>query len=286
VNFNKDVRLGGLAAKFAGSIPVVWSVGLDITSDSWANRQLTPHLIDSVIVPSESLKRQITARGYIGGEMVSVIPIGIPDDPRAVRSSESAQALRSELNLPPDVSIAVTVARFVDQKGHTILIDALPEIVARIPDMRFLFLGDGPLAPVIRSRAAALGVTDYLIFGGMRDDIVPAVAGSDMMIHPSVEEPFGIALLEGMRGGLPIVASAVGGIPEVAGGSEGMILVEPRNPQALASAVIATLTDPNRAAVMGQKNRQRFEEYFTTRIMIDRVENVFVRITEMAPHHG
>lgn len=286
VNFNKDVRLGGLAAKLAGSIPVVWSVGLDITSSSWTNRKLTPRLIDSVIVPSESLKRQITARGYIDRGKVSVIPIGIEDDSRAMKSSEAARKLRSELNLSAETLIAVTVGRFVEQKGHAILIDALPDIVARIPNARFLFLGDGPLAPVIRSRAAALGVLDYLIFGGMRDDVMPALSGSDMMIHPSIEEPFGIALLEGMRSGLPIVASAVGGIPEVAGEGECMTLVEPRNPQALAKAVVATLADSGRAEGMGLIGRRRFEHHFTVRTMIDRIEDCFIRTTEAAPHNG
>jgi glycosyltransferase involved in cell wall biosynthesis len=275
VNFTKDIRLGGLAARFGGRAQVVWSVGLDITKDSWAHRALTPRLIDSVIVPSESLKQQITARGYIRPEIVTVIPVGIPDNPAAVKSAEAVKAVRERFKLPPDATVAVTVGRFVEQKGHITLIDAIPELDRQWPNLYYLFLGDGPLQPVLKSRAEALGVLDKLRFAGMLDDTSEIVAGADLMIHPSIEEPFGIAILEGMRAGLPIVASEVGGIPEVVGTLGGAILVEPRNPSALASAVIDILGDKARAEEMSRRNRSRFVEHFTVSTMIDRVERQF-----------
>ncbi|HKK21406.1 MAG TPA: glycosyltransferase family 4 protein, partial [candidate division Zixibacteria bacterium] len=78
VNFNKDVRLGGLAALFNGNTRVAWSLGLNITSDSVAHRFLTPRLISGVIVPSQALKNEVAASGYIEPDSVEVIPIGIP----------------------------------------------------------------------------------------------------------------------------------------------------------------------------------------------------------------
>ncbi len=80
VNFNKDLRLGGLAAKLEGAAKVIWSAGLDITKDNLIHRFLTPKLMDGAIVPSESLKRQIIRHGYIDPDLVQVIPIGIPDE--------------------------------------------------------------------------------------------------------------------------------------------------------------------------------------------------------------
>jgi glycosyltransferase involved in cell wall biosynthesis len=286
VNFTKDIRLGGLAARWSGSARVVWSVGLDITKDSWSHRWFTPKLIDSVIVPSESLKHQVTALGYIRPDMVAVIPVGIDDLPDALKSPEAASSIRAQYKLPDDAIIAVTVGRFVEQKGHVTLIDALPDIIRRAPNIRLLFLGNGPLESAIRSRADALGVDRNIVFGGMRDDVAPIVAGADLMIHPSIEEPFGIAILEGMRAGLPIVASNVGGIPEVVGSTGGARLVEPRNPSTLADAVVEVVSDQAMAREMGARNRRRFVERFSVDTMIDRVEARFKFICQAEPQRG
>jgi glycosyltransferase involved in cell wall biosynthesis len=286
VNFNKDIRLGGLAARWRGATKVVWSLGVDLTKDSFSHRWLTPRLVDAVIVPSESLRRLVMASGYVKPELVSVIPIGIEDRQEAIVSTYAAVTLRKGFQCPADSVVAITVGRLVEEKGHTTLIDALPLILQLVPNLYCIFLGSGPLEQDLRTRASALGISDHLVFGGTVDAVAPLIAGADLMVHPSVADTFGISLLEGMRGGLPIVASAVGGIPEVAGESEGMILVETRNPQALASAVIATLTNPARAAVMGQKNRQRFEECFSVDTMIDRVEARFRSVCQAEPQHG
>ena len=286
VNFTKDIRLGGLAARWRGPTKVIWSVGLDITKDSFSHRWFTPKLVDAVIVPSESLKRQITALEYVRPEYVRVIPIGIEESDEAVATSAAGVSLRKMFRLPPDAIVAVTVGRLVEQKGHATLIDALPAILQKAPHLFCLFLGDGPLEPHLRARATALGVTQHLVFGGMVDDVAPVIAGSDLMIHPSVEEPFGIALLEGMRAGLPIVASHVGGIPEVVGIEGGARLVEAGNPSALAGAVTDMLEDREDMRRAGEKNRQRFLAHFLLARMIDSVESAFRAIAQVEPQHG
>ena len=286
VNFTKDIRLGGLAARWAGAAKVVWSVGLDITKNTFAHRWLTPKLIDGVVVPSDSLKRQITALGYIRPESVSVVPIGIEDTEGTVVSPVVAAEIRIKLKLPSESIIAVTVGRFVEQKGHTTLIDALPTMLQSSPDLYCLFIGSGPLEEDLRARAEALGVLQHVVFGGMVDDVTPFIAGADLMIHPSVEEPFGIAVLEGMRASLPIVASNVGGIPEVVGSGGGTKLVEARNPSELAGAVTSLVRDRAKMRKSGELNRQRFIEKFSLQVMIDRVESAFSRITSMELHRG
>jgi glycosyltransferase involved in cell wall biosynthesis len=286
VNFNKDIRLGGLAARWSGATKVVWSVGLNITKDSLFHRWFTPKLVDAVIVPSESLKRQITALKYVRPEMVSVIPIGIKDFSEAVASTAAAVNLRKRFQLPSDAIVAVTVGRFVEQKGHATLIDALPLILQKVPNLFCMFLGDGRLEPGLRARATALGVAQHLVFGGMVDDVASVIAGADLMIHPSLEEPFGIAILEGMRAGLPIIASHVGGIFEVVGVDSGARLVEARNPAALANAVMSMLEDPLKMRRDGEKGRRRFLDHFVFGKMIERVESVFRTIAQAEPQHG
>ncbi|MEW6049453.1 MAG: glycosyltransferase family 4 protein [Candidatus Zixiibacteriota bacterium] len=269
-NFNKDIRLAGLARSIGGRHRVIWSAGLDITKNTVVHRWLTPRLIDRVFVPSQSLKNQITRHGYIMPETVDVIPIGIDDLNGSLRNGVAYRNLRSRYNLRTDAVVGVTVARLVEQKGHRFLIDALPAIVAAQPLFKLLLLGSGPLEQALRERAEALRMLDHLIFAGMLDSVSETLAGCDLMIHPSIDEPFGIALLEGMRAGIPIVASDVGGIPEVVG--ECGLLVPPRNSKELAAVVISLLNAPARRTELANRGRERFMKQFGAGLMTDRVE--------------
>jgi len=284
VNFNKDVRLGGLAARLDGSARVVWSVGLDITKDSFIHRWLTPKLVDGVIVPSDSLRKQITRLGYIPPERVKVIPIGIQDRTIPESRAESAKRLRARYQLPYDCLVAVTSGRLVDQKGHRYLVEAAPAIIEAVPHIRFLLLGNGPLQGDLEEHMERLGVNEHFVFAGMLDDLTLELAGADLMVHPSIEEPFGIAVLEGMRAGLPIVASRVGGIPEVVGEAEAALLVPPADPEELARAVIGVLSDGRLREQMSQSARRRFESDFRYETMIDRLEAYYRSIIQEACH--
>lgn len=279
VNFNKDLRLGGLAARWAGDTRVIWSVGLDITRDSIVHRWLTPKLADAVIVPSESLRTQITRHGYIDTDSVSVIPIGIPDTDSLAGDMTARTSIRSKYNLPSDAIIAITSGRLVEQKGHRHLLEAIPEIAKSCPSIRFLWLGSGPLENALRERIGQLGVSARVVFAGMLDSVEQHLAASDMMIHPSIEEPFGIAVLEGMRAGLPIVASDVGGLPEVVD-SSCSVLVPPRDSKRLAKEVIGLVTNIERVKAMGTSSRNRFLVNFSVGTMLDRIENYLSGVLE------
>lgn len=275
VNFNKDVRLGGIAARLEGRPRVIWSVGLDITKDNLVHKLLTPRLVDGVIVPSEALKRQITRHGYIARETVTVIPIGIPDKASASSRAEAAGALRLKYGLTEDALVAVTSARFVEQKGHRFLIEAAPMIIPHAPSIRFLWLGDGPLQQTLQQTITAANLDPHFVFAGMLRESDLELAGADLMIHPSIEEPFGIVLLEAMRAGLPVVASNAGGIPEVVDEGTTALLCPPRDPKALADTVVSLLRDQVRRDSMGRAGRERFEGCFQYIHMIDRIEQYF-----------
>ncbi len=271
VNFNKDVRLGGLAAKLSDRVRVIWSVGLDITRDSLAHRWLTPRLVQGVIVPSQSLKEQITRTGYIDPAVVQVIPIGIPDQQPDLDRESARRRLKDKYGLQPDSIVAVTVARFVEQKGHRYLIEAAALLKTRIPRLHFLLCGSGPLKADLRKMAAGYGIVDRVLFAGMLSDLRDELDGADLMIHPSVEEPFGIAILEGMRSGLPVVASRVGGIPEVLG-ADYSGLVQFGNAAELAETIEELLGDAMNGIEIGSRLRERFLRHFTIGDMLNRVE--------------
>lgn len=285
VNFNKDVRLGGLAARLDGGPRVIWSVGLDITRDSWIHRVLTPRLIDGVIVPSESLKSQITRHGYISSEIVKVIPIGIPDIARRQVPSIGQRAeLISRFNLPQNAFVVITVGRLVEQKGHTHLIEAMPRLVKSISEIKLLWCGNGPLESSLKEQARQLGVLDHIVFAGMLDSVEPVLTPDCLMAHPSIEEPFGIAILEGMRAGMPIVASNVGGIPEVLG--DAGILIPHADPNAIAHAIEELHRSPVKRANLAISARKRFEDHFSLEAMVSGVESYLAEIIQTEKRHG
>lgn len=285
VNFNKDVRLGGLAARLDGGPRVIWSVGLDITRDSWIHRLLTPRLIDGVIVPSESLKQQITRHGYITPEIVKVIPIGIPD---GVRRHESLAGQRVNLiakyGLPQDAFIVVTVGRLVEQKGHTYLIEAMARLVKAIPEIQLLWCGDGPLEANLRDQARRSSVSDHIVFAGMLDSVEGVLSPDCLMVHPSIDEPFGIAVLEGMRAGMPIIASNVGGIPEVLGDTG--ILIPQADPGAITDAIENLYRSPLKRANLASSARKRFEGHFSLDTMVSSVESYLAEVLQTEKRHG
>jgi len=285
VNFNKDIRLGGLAARLDGTARVVWSVGLDITKDSLIHKVLTPRLIDAVIVPSESLKKQITRLGYINPDICNIIPIGIADTECKV-SSEYKKILRSKYGLPDNAIVAVSSGRFVDQKGHVFLVEAAPAILEEYPNMYFLWLGSGPLENTLKDEIKKRNLSKHFLFAGMLDNVEPELAGADLMIHPSVQEPYGIAVLEGMRAGLAIAASRVGGIPEVVRDRETAILFEPRNPDDLANKVISLLDNPDALGLLGTTGRLRWRKHFDLGTMIDRVDDCFESVLKSERNHA
>jgi len=283
-NFNKDVRLGGLAARWSGQAQVVWSVAVDLTRDSALHWLLTAKLVDSVIVPSQSLKHRITRLGYIPDEIVEVIPIGIPDTNHRAADPESRPRLRAKYSFPPKCTVAITVGRLVDEKGHRYLMDAIPELIREFPTLYFLWLGSGPLEAELREKARQLGIESRVLFAGTQETVAEDLAGADLMIHPSTQDTFPIAILEGMRAGLPILATRVGGIPEELG-EEYEYLIASGEGAAIVTAAKQLLKRPDIARV-GAVGRERWAKMFRLEEMQDRVEAYLSRILRTEPHHG
>jgi glycosyltransferase involved in cell wall biosynthesis len=271
-DFNKDVRLGGLAARLYGKTKVLWRLGLDITKNSFVHRHLTPRLVDGVVVPSEGLKRQIIRFGYLKPNDVTVIPHGIPDKEFNRPDQKAAKNLRNKYNLSENSIIAVTSGRFVTQKGHKYLVEAAPGILKRHPDLILMFMGDGHLENDLKSRIRELGIENHFVFTGMLENLDLELAGADLMLHPSIDEPFGFSVLEGMRAGLPVVASRVGGIPEVVEEGKTALLIESKKPNELIKASIELLDSPEMMTRMGLAGRERWQKELSEKRMVDRWE--------------
>ncbi len=286
VNFTKDIRLGGIAARWEGSSKVIWSVGLDITKDSLSHKILTPKLIDGVLTPSEALKKQITKLGYIKPASVKVIPIGIPKLKDNIDRVDARKKIIDKYNLSEDSIISVTSGRLVNQKGHIYLVEAAVEIIKHYPQIRFLLLGDGPNRIMLEKKISELNLNKHFIISGMLDNLNDELDAADIMIHPSIEEPYGIAILEGMRAGLPVVASKVGGIPEVVINHQTAKLVQSKSPSNLSEAVIDLLGDKERMKIMGDEGKKRWNSLLNLPNMIDNIEKYLFQFSKVETANG
>jgi glycosyltransferase involved in cell wall biosynthesis len=158
------------------------------------------------------------------------------------------------------------VGRLVWVKGFDVLVAALPGVVAEVPSARAILVGEGPERTALDGQAAALGVGDRLRLGGAADAVglLESLAAADVCVAPSRNEGMGRALVEAMALGLPVVGSAVGGIPSVIGPDEAGRLIPPDDPQALTAALVELGRDPILRAKVAEAARARAAQFSTT----------------------
>lgn len=213
---------------------------------------------DRVFVTSEYSERRAIEAYDLRPELVRLSPEGIDRDIAAGGPDESSSLI------PCRDPIILSVARQYRRKDTATLIRAVPALLAAIPDVGIRIVGDGPELARTRRLAERLGVEDRVSFLGSLDSVSTLrneYASASVFCLPSLQEGFGIVLLEAMSHGLPIVATHCGAIPEVAPHGETSLLVPPRDPDALAHALVRILTDSNLAAQLGTAGKQRVCRY-------------------------
>jgi glycosyltransferase involved in cell wall biosynthesis len=178
----------------------------------------------------------------------------------------------------------VTVSRLVAVKGLDVLLDAMRILVARLADVELHVVGGGPLKGPLERRADALGLTGCVSFHGQVDDVRPFLADADVFVLTSLSEGLGVAAIEAMSASCPVVAPAVGGLPEVVVHQETGLLVNPHrmsgnaqelDPVDLADALQHVLSNPARARNMGEAGRIRYEKLFTLGRFVQEYEAVY-----------
>jgi glycosyltransferase involved in cell wall biosynthesis len=169
------------------------------------------------------------------------------------------------------------------RKGIETLIDAIPAILARHPRARLAVFGDGPELDHLLDRTRARGVGHAVRFLGVCSDPSAALRGMDVFTHPSWAESFPYVILEAMSVGAPIVATAVGGVPEAIIDGESGALVPPHDPAALAGAISALLVDPEQRAKLGGRARVRVGERFSLAGMVEGVSDVYGELIDARP---
>ena len=210
-----------------------------------------------------------------------VLPNGA-DPPDLEAERPEARRLRDRFGAALLKPLWVCAARLEEQKGHAVLLDALAEVRRRDHDFVCALAGDGTLREPLARRAAELGLADHVHFLGRLDDVGPLLLAADAVILPSRWEGLPLILLEALARARPVVASAVGGVPDVVEDEVTGRLVPPGDPAALADALEGFHGRPDAALKLGRAGEQRIEEAYTWPRVAEAFELVYDDVLGLA----
>jgi glycosyltransferase involved in cell wall biosynthesis len=242
--------------------------GSDLLLPSKLDRALLPHMLrraDAVTVVSEDLQHRALSLAPSVSPKLTLVPNGI-DLEYWTDSDHGSRQDAAARSAPP---VIVSVGRLEHVKGHDVLLRSFAEVSDRVPGARLVLVGDGSREGGLRELARSLGVADLTTFTGTlsADEIRTVFRGSAVFVLPSRSEGMGLALMEAMAAGLPAVASAVGGVPEVAG-RNAVWLVPPEDPATLAGALVTLLSSGERRDELADRGRCRVEAFSRDRMIL------------------
>jgi glycosyltransferase involved in cell wall biosynthesis len=252
--------VGGLAARL-NEIPMVSTIHTSAWEDAFKTRlkrRIVRRCASRIIAVSDAARRDYAARGFgRPGQLVTIHNgIEVPAAPEAGRE------IRRELGWRADDLVIGMVSALRVVKAHDVAIEAVLELIEAFSGLRLLIVGDGPEREHVARFAERLG--DHVAMVGRRLDVMRYFDAFDICLHPSRAEAFPTTLIESMAASVPVVATAVGGIPEiVADGETGVLVAPPPSAGRLAAAIAPLLRDPDRRRELGRAGRRSYETNFT-----------------------
>jgi glycosyltransferase involved in cell wall biosynthesis len=223
-----------------------------------------------VIAVSEGARAAYLASGADRPERVVVVRNGIA----GIARPGTGRALRAELGIAPEELVVAMVSSLRVEKAHDVAFAAVAQLLASFPALRLLVVGDGPLRSEVALAARPLGARALLT--GHRDDVMAVLDATDVLLHPSRNDALPTTIIEAMACSVPVVATAVGGIPElVTDGVSGVLVGAPPVASAIAGELAHLLRDPARRRTLAVAARERFEREFTAVAWVRRVRTVY-----------
>ncbi|MFQ5812350.1 MAG: glycosyltransferase family 4 protein [Anaerolineae bacterium] len=278
--------LGRLAAKLAG-VPVILHTfhghvlrgyfgPLRSKALVWMERFLA-RLSDCIVTVSEGQRRELAGYGIAPLEKITVVPLGFELEDLLACESHRGE-LRRELGLAAEDKLIGIVARLVPIKNHRLFLQAAKVVAEAVPQARFLVVGDGKLREELEAYARDLGLDGSVLFTGWRRDLPRLYADLDVVALTSINEGTPVSLIEALAAGVPVVATAVGGVPDVVADGETGYLVEAGDAKGMAEAIIELLRSPEKAREMGQKGREVVYPKFAVQNLIANVEGIYTEL--------
>lgn len=278
----------GLARPYL--IDTIHSSRIRVQEDRDLLVSLTPS-IDRLIAVSKAVVAKLEREGRTGITPVELIYNGV--DMARYDHTEACCTLPEEYGFPDGTPMVGVVARLEPEKGHTTLLEAWPAVLSAVPAARLLIVGEGSLAAQLEDQAEALGLLGEpcigdacvgtrharpgaaVVFTGRREDVPAVTAALDVAVLPSYREAQGLVILEAMALARPVVATDVGGIPEMIEDGVTGLLVPPHDAAALAAAITRLLTDHPLADMIGRAGHRLVHERFCVERMVASIEGVY-----------
>jgi glycosyltransferase involved in cell wall biosynthesis len=252
-------------------ISTVHSSRVRSAEDQEQLRRLTPSM-DRLIVVSKAIDEKVVEEGRLGAERVLVYN-GVDLD--RLDHQEPCCTLREEYGMEDGSPIVGVVGRLELEKGHPTLLEAWPLVLEHVPNAYLVIVGEGSRMDALRQISVDLGVEHHVVFTGRRDDIPAVTAALDVAVLPSYREAQGLTILEAMAMSRPVVASNVGGIPEMVLDGVTGLLVPPHDPPALAAAIARLLTDHPLADTLARAGHDLVHEKFCVQMMVNAIQELY-----------
>jgi glycosyltransferase involved in cell wall biosynthesis len=273
---------GRLAARMAG-VPVVLSALRSVDAGKpWhyvAADRVLRHLTDAYTVNAAIVGEVLRSRDHVPVAKVHTIYNGVEAEACTASAVECA---RQSANAPEGTPLVGIVGRLAPEKGHGVFLAAAAEVARRLPSARFVVAGDGPLREMLELQARELGIADRVAFLGAVRPVAPVLAALDLLVVASHFEGCSNVILEAMAAGRPVVATSVGGNPELVVPGETGVLVPDGDASAMADAIVSLLCDRTRAAQLGRAGRLRYESAFTVERMVEASAGLYASLARRA----
>jgi glycosyltransferase involved in cell wall biosynthesis len=240
-------------------------------ANNWYTRCLYNRKVEGVVAISRKIFELLVQAG-VEAEKIRLIHDGI--DPRPFESASNTRDMHTEC------VVVGMAAVFEERKGHRFLLEAAQRLKAQGCRLQYRLAGDGSLRPSMEKTATRLGLKDDVQFLGFVSDIPTFLSQVDIFVLPSLFEGLGVSVLEAMAAGKAVIASRVGGLPELVIDSVTGLLVAPRDVEGLVNAISTLAGDKSLIRAMGDKGRERLKEKFTMEQTARQVEDYYYSLLE------
>jgi glycosyltransferase involved in cell wall biosynthesis len=233
------------------------------------------YLLTGMIAVSHAVARVIHASESFSLKKIRVIWNG--ED--LAHFSPGPSTIRQELDVDDSICLMTCVGSLTPVKDHVTQLKAFARLTPQYPNARLILVGDGPERSQLKELSTKLKLTEKVHFLGHRTDIANILRGSDLYLQSSTTEGFSNAIVQAMAVGLPVVATDVGGNPELVS-QDGGILIPPRNPEQLANALLRMVNDKGLRSIMGRQARERVEQHCSIDTMVSSYLTAFEQAIE------
>ena len=280
--------LGRLAARMAGVPVVVHTFHGHVLHGYYGPaknellrrvEQSLAWITDRLVTVSEQVKNDLVGYGIAKAEKISVVPLGFDLDP-FLNSHAQRGEFRREMGLSDEHKLVGIVGRIFPIKNHALFLESAARIAAQEPAARFVVVGDGVFRPNLENQARELGITDRVLFTGWRRDLPRICADLNVLVVSSDNEGTPVSAIEAMASSCPVVATRVGGLPDLIEDQKTGRLVPPRDAKALASAVLDLLNNTQTACELGQNAMAAVRQRFTVQRLLSDMDHLYTDLLE------